>query len=499
MLNSLLLGVVTSVSAMAIGTSMAWLVSQTDIPLRRVIRVCILGNFAVPAFVNALSWVLLAGPNAGLLNTMWMSLTGSETGFINIFSMHGLILVSTCAVYSLAFIFMYNAFESIDSDMEQAARILGASGRRVFFTVTLPLATPAIIAGFIMTFLESLTLYGAPAVIGVPARIYVVTTQVWALFEYPPQVAVAAALSLPLVIITVALLWVQKLALGRRTFGTIQGKAGRRQRYHLGAWRWPIFAYAAAVVILTFILPNAMLLAKSIYQHKEGLLSLSNLTLGHYRYVVFDYIDGIPSIKNSLITSFIAASAAIVLALVAAFIAERRLISLSGLIGFLATLPLVVPSMVFAVGLVAAYSKSWISLYGTLTILVLAYLTKNLPYAYMTCGTALSTVHVDLEHAARVFGASNLRVLRQITAPLIRGGILTGWIVVFANSLRELSSSVLLYTSKTTVIPTAIMDVYYASDWGSVAALSVILLAINATVIGAGYGLFGRNAVNPNA
>jgi iron(III) transport system permease protein len=294
------------------------------------------------------------------------------------------------------------------------------------------------------------------------------------------------------------LLWVQRAVIGRRTFGTIQGKASRRQRHTLGGWRWPAFAYAAMIVLLTFILPNIVLVAKSLYRQTEGAFSWNNLTLSHYNYVLFDYIDGIPSIKNSLLTSVIAASAAVILALLAAFIAKRKLVSFSGLIGFLATLPLVVPSMVFAVGLVAAYSGGWISLYGTLTILVLAYLTKNLPYAFMTCSSALSTVHIDLEYAARVLGSSNLTVLRHITAPLIRGGLLTGWIVVFANSLRELSASVLLYTSKTTVIPTAIMDVYYASDWGSVAALSVILLAINGIAIGGGYGLFGRNVINPN-
>jgi iron(III) transport system permease protein len=155
--------------------------------------------------------------------------------------------------------------------------------------------------------------------------------------------------------------------------------------------------------------------------------------------------------------------------------------------------------MVFAVGLVAAYSSGWIVLYGTLWIMMLAYLTKNLPYAFMSCNAALAAVHVDLENAARVLGASALRALRDITAPLVRNGLLSGWIVVFANSLRDLSASVLLYTSATTVISTAIMDVYYASAWGAVAALSVILLGINAIAITVGYRIFGRNVLSPNA
>ena len=499
MLNSLLLGVASSVFGMLIGTLLAWLVSRTDMPFRRLVRACVLGSFAVPAFVNALSWVLLAGPNAGSLNQLWMALTGSREGFINIFSMQGLIIVAVATVYPLGFIFMHNAFETMDTEMEQAARLLGASGVRAFFSIALPLARPALIAGFIMTFLEALALYGAPAAIGVPARVYVVTTQVWSLFEYPPQIGMAAALSLPLALVTIALLWLQRILIGRKGFGTIRGKAGRWQRAKLGPWRWIAAGVAGVVVFVTFVLPNAVLVFRSFYRESYGALSLSNFTFGHYRYVLFDYIDGLPSIRHSLATALAAATVAALLALVAAFVARRNIAGFSGLLSFLCMLPLAIPAMVFAVGLVAAYSSGWIVLYGTLWIMVLAYLTKNLPYAFMSCNAALASVHVDLENAARVLGASTLRALRDITAPLIRNGILSGWIVVFANSLRDLSASVLLYTSATTVISTAIMDVYYASAWGAVAALSVILLGINAVAITAGYRILGRNVLSPNA
>lgn len=499
MLNSLLLGVASSVFGMLIGTLLAWLVARTNLPFRRLVRVCVLGSFAVPAFVNALSWVLLAGPNAGSLNQLWMALTGSHEGFINIFSMQGLIIVSVATVYPLAFIFMHNAFETMDNEMEHAARLLGANGVRAFFTIALPLARPAIIAGFIMTFLEALALYGAPAAIGVPARVYVVTTQVWSLFEYPPRIGLAAALSLPLALVTVALLWMQRILIGRRGFGTIRGKASRWQRADLGPWKWVAAGIAGLIVFITFVLPNAVLVFRSLYRESYGPLSLGNFTIDHYKYVLFDYIDGLPSIRHSLVTSLAAATLAALLALMVAFLSRRKIVRFSGLLVFLCMLPLAIPSMVFAVGLVATYSSGWVVLYGTLWILMLAYLTKNLPYAFMSCNAALASVHVDLESAARVLGASTFRALRDITAPLIRNGLLTGWIVVFANSLRDLSASVLLYTSATTVISTAIMDVYYASAWGAVAALSVILLGINAIAITAGYRMFGRNVLGPNA
>ena len=496
--NSLLLAVLSSLTSMLLGAPIAWLVSRSDMPLRRTTRVLVLASFAVPAFVNALSWVLLAGPNAGALNKAWMAVTGSDHGFIDIFSMTGLLLVYTATIYPLAFIFMHNAFESMDARMEHAARLLGAGGARVALTITLPLARPAILGAFIITFLEGLTSYGAPAVIGVPARVYVITTQIWSLFQYPPQIALAAALSLPLLIVTTALLAAQRLLLGRRGFTTIHGKAGLAPRTELGAWRWPAVVLCLMIVFVTFVLPNAMLVFEAFYARNYGALSLRNVTLEHFRYVLVDYIDGAPSIRNSLFTATIAATLAVLLAFTSAVIVAHVKSRVASILNFLCLLPLVIPSMVFAVGLVAAYSRGPFVLYGTLWIMILAFLTLNLPYAFMSSSTALASVHRELESAARTLGAPLLRVLRDITMPLVAGGLLTGWIVVFANSLRELSAAALLFTSRTTVIATAIMDLDYASNWGGVAAMSVILLAINAIVITGGYRFVGRNLLDPH-
>ena len=488
LLNSLLLSLICAVLGMLLGTPLAWLLSRTNVPGRGVIRLCVLGAFVTPGFVNALSWTLLAGPNAGLLNKLWMSLTGARSGLINIFSMPGLVLVSLATIYPLAFLFMYNAFEMLDSEMEEAARILGARTWRILLTVTLPLARPALIAGFLMMFLETLILYGAPAFIGVPARIYVITTQLWSLFEYPPRIGLAAALSLPLLLITAVLLWVQRRMLAQRNFATIRGKGGRQQRINLGWWRWPALAGALVVIVLTFVLPNVVLLNASFLRQSFRGFSFANLTLRNYAFVLFSYEAGMLSIRNSLVTSGWPR---------AGCSPERHCplsrsakLSASGALAFLAMLPLVIPGMVFAVGLFAAYSTGPIILYGTLWILFMAYLTKHLPFAFMSCKSALASVHLELE-SARILGASRLQVLRDITGPLMKNGLLAGWILVFIPSLKELSASVLLYNSKTTVIPTAIMDAYLLPQWEAVAALSVLLLVINAVVVVVGYRFMG--------
>jgi iron(III) transport system permease protein len=493
--NSFILAVACSTSGMLLGPPMAWLVSRTNIPLRGLIRFCAFGSYAVPGFVTGISWVLLAGPNAGYLNRIWMFLLGSERGPFNIYTLPGLVFVSVATVYPLSFLFMYNAFEMMDAESEEAARVLGAGTRRILLTITLPLARPALTAGFILMFMESLILYGVPAVVGVPARVYVVTTQLWALFEYPPRIELATALSLPLLFVTVALLWLQRRMLARRRFATIQGKGGRRFQVDLRRWRWPVFVWACLVILCTLLLPFGVLISASFLDQWYRGFSLDNLSLGNYSFVLFDYYAGALSIRNSLISSGLAATAGVLIATVVAYLVERRLVRFAPVLGFLATMPMVIPGMVVAIGLFATYSGGPVRLFGTLWILALAYLTMFLPLAYMSCSTAISSVHAELESAARVFGASRLRVLREVTIPLMKSALLGGWILIFTPAVKELSASIFLYNSTTTVIGTAIMDAYQLPRWEAVAALSVILLAINAAVMSAGYRFFGANVL----
>ena len=491
--NTVVLGLACGLLGTLIGAPLAWLVTRTNVPFRGFIHIAVLGTFVTPGFVNALSWTLLAGPNAGILNKLWMFLTGSSTGLINIFSMQGLIIVSLATVYPLVYLLLYNAFQMMDTEIEEAARVAGASTGKILWTITLPLTRPALVAGFILMFLESIILYGVPAVIGVPARVYVVTTQLASLFEYPPRLGLAAALSLPLLLITVVLLGLQRRIVGRRTYATMRGKGGRHTRINLGAWKWPIFGLVFLVILLTFILPYIVIIGTSLLAQSFRGFSLDNLTLRNFSFVLFDYDQGMLSIRNSMITSTIAATIGAFIGLVIAYLTERKLVRFGGGLAFLASAPLVIPGMVFAVGLFAAYSKGPIVLYGTLWILALAYLTKFLPFAFMSCVSAIASVYPELESAARVLGASRLRVLRDITGPLVKGGLLAGWILIFVPAVKELSSSILLYNSQTTVIATAIMDAYLLPRWEAVAALSVILLVINAAVFVVGYRLLGRN------
>lgn len=491
--NSLVFGIAASLVGLVLGAPMAWAVSRTNMPLRALVRAGVLGAFVTPGFVLAVAWILLAGPNAGLLNKLWVVLTGAEKGPLDVYTMPGLVLVSIASTFPLAFILVYNTLEMMSSDVEEAARVLGAGTARVTWTVTLPLALPALVASLILMFLETIILYGVPAMIGVPARIYVLTTQLFSLFEWPPRIGLAAALSLPLLLVTAVLLALQRRLLARRSFATNRGKGGRRRLIDLGPFRWLALSFCGVVLLFTLVLPYAVIVWASVSKVWVRGLSSAGFTLDHYRFVLFEFTEGSRSIGNSLVTGVIAATLGVVIAVIVAYLTERRIVQHAAWLGFLAMAPLVIPGMVFAVGLFAAYSQRPIVLYGTLWILMLAYLTKFLPFAYMSCHAAIQSVYPELEHAANVLGASRARALRDITAPLIKTGLLGGWILIFIPAIKELSSSILLFTAPTTVIATAIIDLYQLPSWEGVAALSTILLILNGIVIAAGNRALGGN------
>jgi iron(III) transport system permease protein len=361
--------------------------------------------------------------------------------------------------------------------------------------ITIPLVMPAILAGFILSFLEAFVLFSSPAIIGVPARTYVLTTQIWALFQFPPQVGVASALSLPLLFITMGLLFLQARLLGRRGYVTVTGKATAARIIDLGWARWPMFIFSFSVVMASAGLTYIVLYSYAASKVWGVLPFGDNFTLENFRLVLFELDSAQKGLKNSLILAFGAACASVVMGGVLAYVSERRLLPGAWAVGLLAMAPMVIPGIVFAVGLFSAYTRPPLILYGTLWILFVAYLTKFLPLAYMNSATAIKSVSPDLEEAARISGAGGMATFWRITVPLVRQGLLSGWFLVFIYSLRELSSSILLFTNNTIVASVAIYDLYESGAWPELSALGFILLIINTTVVAIGYKALGNNLV----
>jgi iron(III) transport system permease protein len=474
------------------GAPMAWLVTRTDLPARGAIRTLTIAAFVTPSFLGATAWVVLAGPNAGLLNVLYRGLTGSPEPLFNIFSLTGLVFVTSLYTYPTVFILTAAALTATPPDLEEAARIAGAGQWAVVRDVTLPLAAPAILAGFVLTFLETLVLFGAPAMLALPARFHVMTTQLWAFFHYPPKVEIAAAYAMPLLGLAVLLLLAQRWLVGRRTFTTVGGRAAPPRPIKLGRWRWVGLAGCAAVLGCAIVLPYFALLRAALAKAWGLGWTRDNLTLRNFGFVMFEYDPTRSAIVNTLLLGVVTATAGMLLAAGVAYLSERRLVRGHRLLTFLAVAPLAVPGIVLSIGLFGVYSRPPLLLYGTVWIIFVAYLTKYLPVAYTACRAAMATVHPDLEDAARILGARRLRVIRDVTMPLLSAGLVSAWLLVFLPSLRELSSSILLFTSRSRVVSVVIYTLYEEGLWEAVSSLGLLLLGLTLVVVVVAQRLLGR-------
>ena len=481
--------------SVVIGSLMAWAVARTDLPLPGTIRTGSLLSFVTPPFLGATAWVILAGPRAGWLNQVfrWVTGAGPDVHLFNIFTIPGLIYTMCLYVIPLVFIVALAGLNNISSDLEDASNIAGAGTLATMVRVTLPLVLPALFAGLILASLEAMILFSTPAMIAIPAREQVMTTQIRSFMQSDDyQVGLAAAFALPMLFAAVCLIWLRRKSLGRRGYATIGGKGARRRPQKLGAYRWVVYGLCMFPLLCSLFLPAFALAIQSLMKTYDGGFALSNLTLAHYGFIFTN--DAVRlSIWNTLLLGAMAATVGTILAGLIAYISQRRLVRGHQFMSFLATVPIAIPGIVLAIGLFAAYTHPPILLYGTIWILFIAYLTKYLPIAFQTSNAALMSIHPELEESARILGANRLAVFAGITVPLFRAGLIASWILIFMPSIRELSSSVLLWTTNTKVISVVILDFYEEGRLDIVSALGVLLMIVTLVIVVAAYRIVGRD------
>ncbi len=482
--NTVVLAFWVGLASLAVGAPMAWLSARTDLPGKQVIRGLILASFVTPPFLGAFAWVMLGGPNAGVLNKLYRAVTGAGDPLVNILSMPGLIFVVTLYTFPYVFIMIANTLELIGSDLDEAAAILWAGRLQVALTITLPLVAPAILSCFILAVLQALALFGSPAILALPAGFHTITTQIWTLFQYPPKVEMAAAFSLPLLLATALLLLLQKKLLGRRGYAAVGGKGGQRRRIPLGGWRYPALLGCLAVMACSIFLPYGVLAKAAFSRAWAQPLTWENFTLANFAFTLFQYSSTRAAILNTLQLGIMTACVGAGLAALLAYIANRKIILGHQFLAFLALAPVVIPGVVLAVGLFVAYTRPPLLLYGTLWILFVAYLTKEMPVGYSQSDATFRGIHPELEEAGRILGAGRLRVLREITAPLARSGIIATWCFIFIGVIRELSASIILFTPNTKVVSVVIFDLKEEGQFSAIAVLGLLMLAMTfATVV----------------
>jgi iron(III) transport system permease protein len=487
LITTVIIAVSSSLICCAAAAPMGWLVARTDMPLRRTVRMLVMASFVTPPFLGAIAWELLAAPNSGLLNKAFRTLIGApqDDHLFNIYSLGGLIFVISCYTFPYVFVLVANALDRIPGDLEDASSILGGKTWTTARRITIPLVLPAVLAGGLVAFLQAMTLFGSPAILALPAGFHTMTTKIWSLFQYPPKPELAAAASLPLLVLTVMLLRAEQVVLGRRGYSVVGGRQGSPRLVSLGGWKWVALAITFAVLLNPVFLPYGALFNAAFSKNPSQIIWFDNFTFQNAHFAFFELSATKLAFQNTFILGTLAATIGTAIALVISYVTSRQAITGHRVLGFLATAPVAVPGIVLGVGLFLTYTRPPFVLYGTLWILLVAFVTIALPAAYQQLQSALRSVHPDLEEASRILGATQFTTLGRITAPLLRTSVIATWCFIFVGVIRELSAAIMLFTSETKVISVLIFDLNESGDLGAISVLGLIMLGITFAVVAA--------------
>ncbi|MEI7870533.1 MAG: iron ABC transporter permease [Alphaproteobacteria bacterium] len=476
-----------TILAVVIGLAFSWIVVRTNTPFKGFIAGASLVPLFVPPLVAGVAWGILGSPKTGLLNTAlkWMNIDFR----FDFYSMSGLIIVFGMYYAPYVYMFTASALRNMDPSLEEASEVAGASAFTTIFTITFPLIAPAILAGSLLSFVVMLGIYGVPAALGAPANISVLTTYIFKLTAWsPPLYNTAAAVAILLMVVTAILVWAQQRVLSGRSFATVAGKAFRPRSLNLGKWRWFTFSLALTYLMIVVVLPTLALVIAAFrkfmfFKDFNALFDMSQYSWVHFN-SVFDNPLTMLSIWNTLKVGVITAVIGGVLAFAIGYTVFRTQVSGRKSIDLLSTLPVAIPGLVVGV----AYLWAWIGLpgglYGTIWILALAFVARFIPDTVKALSTSFLQIHRELEEAAWICGRGLLGTIRTIVLPLARPGVVASMTLLFVLAIRELGSSLFLYTSDTTVMAVLLLDYYEGGNTGKTAAFSLVQTAILAVLLG---------------
>ena len=483
LLNTLILALGAGIFSVVLGVPLAWAAARTNMPFRRSLQALVALSYITPPYLTAIAYIILLGPDAGYFNRMLQSITGASRGPINIFSMGGVIFVIVMHVFPFTFFMTYAALRSVDASYEEAARLLGAKRLSVLFRINLPLVAPAITGGALLSAIGSMALFGPQAFLGLPAQITFLPTRIYGVIgAYPPRWAEASSLSLTLVVLTALGLLLQRGYLERRSHTTVGGRGLRLETIRLGGWKWPTVAFCGAVVFLSAIAPIAVLVTAAFSRSWIEGLTPANFTIENFDEALFNNQVAVRGILNSFRLAAIAGICATVIGAAVAYIDSRTHVRGRRLLDYLAILPLGLPGTVMAVGVLLAFIRPPFVLYGTIWILLIAYVARFVPLAARSANATLRQIDPSLEEAARISGATRLGALWHVLLPLSRPGLAVAFLLVFIPALSELSATILLYTGGTETIAVAIFRLNDLGQLEVVAALAVFVIAVTLLV-----------------
>lgn len=479
--NSIEYAVGSALMALTVGTGLAWMNERTNTPFKTLLFGLSIIPLVIPGILFTVSWILLASPKIGLINLVLREVFGPGFVVLNIYSLAGMIWVDGLHYSPVAFLLMTAAFRSMDPALEESALMSGASIAQIARRITFKLAWPAVLGSLLILFVRSLESFEVPALLGLPVGIQVYTSSIYqAINTYPSRVGLASAYAVTLLLITSVGVYVQsRLARQGSRFSTVTGKGFRPRRIDLGRWRYLTAAIFVLYFTIVVVLPFFVLLWSSLqkYYAVPSIAALKNISLDAYRSVI-DYPGFASSVWNSLVLSLSTATLIMLVTSVICWIVVKTKLPGRWLIDNLASLPLVFPGIVLGLSILIFYLNLPIGVYGTLWIMLIAYVTRFLPYGMRYNSTSMLQIHKELEESAAMSGASWSVTFWRVILPLLKPGLLAGWIYIVIVSIRELSSSILLYSPGSEVVSILIWELWQNGQYVELCALGVMLIGV---------------------
>jgi iron(III) transport system permease protein len=471
--NTLLVAGVATVLAVVFGFAMGWILSRTNVPGRAAFEQLMAMPYYVTPLMGALAWALIASPSSGFLNQIWR-MVGGDGHLIDINTPWGIAWVMALFEGSVAFVMIGAVMKSMDPALEEASQVLGAGRLRTMLRITLPLVLPGVLGAAVYVFAEMLGSFSAALVLGLPSRFYVVTTAMYQLVsQYPPRFPTAAAMGVSLFAVMFVMVWLYRRIVSAGSYVTITGKAFRPRVLDVGGLRWPFLGICVTYLTVAVVLPVLTIVYASFQHLTAAVPRLSNFTLDNYRTALS--LDAVRSaLWNSLILGVATASLGVFLMGFLAWLIYRSRLPGAGAIEYVLMFPQAVPRLVFAFGMLWAWLVFPIPIYGTLWLLLIAYLTVFLPLGLRTIAGVILQIDRALEESAQMCGAGWGYRLRTVTMPLLKPGLVAAWLLLFIASVRELGASILLMGPKAKVITPAIVESWFSTSSELTAAMALL-------------------------
>ncbi len=487
LLDSFVFALGSSILSIALALTLAWITVRTNAPWKGIFELTAIIPNIFPPVLIAIAWTLLLSPTVGLVNAVLKAIFNLSESPFNIYSMPGLIFVEGLILTPLAFLIISAALRGMDPALEESARTLGSTQFRIVRRITFPLMRPAILAAGTLNFVRALESFDTPAIIALPARIEVFTTKIYreALAAYPPNYNLAATYGVSLLAIALVFVLLYRRFTSRvETFATVTGKGYRPHTIDLGRWKLAASAGAVVILALMVILPVAMLFLMSIlpYYHVPTLETIQLATLKHYTYI-FESERVYRAIGNSLFLAVAGATVAMFLAALVGYITVKTKVHGRGVLEGLTFLPWAFPSTALAIGLLWGYVQMPVPIYATIWILLIAYVTRFLPYGLRSVTSTIVQIHKELEEASRVCGGGFWTMLRRILLPLMRPGLIAGWILLATIFMREFSLSLFLYTPDTEPVGPLLYFLWLDGLTGPLGALGILVSVVSAVLV----------------